>query len=393
MAFKDLHKLKKIAVVEKESISVPYLVVGKDIFSLSLYTHLKELHGEANVRLLTQDAIVSSDLLLKGPSTLRGETNQRLFRELYPDVPLTRCNENALFYKDMAWKSFGGRSKPEALKYDEGFFTGDRIDPDFSKVFDEKFFTDEFLSLMNKESYQVLIKSIRREETGGFVVECINGTEFHTGELFFGFSPYQYLQFYNDKNQLSDSFIEFCESTKTTSALFVKFVFEKPVSDLKETLFIPLSYTHEWGHFIGEFRASKSGEQEIEFMHFLEDQVMSEEDVSRTIRLLKKNMEKIFDNFLKIKSQDYITLEQELGCLKIDDSLFQKSLTSGKGENEKLTFIGINAPITNEQCASFSFEYSGETLNGLMRALILDVNHTKKIGLGMLTKETTAHNI
>ncbi len=393
MAFKDLHKLKKIAVVEKESISVSYLVVGKDIFALSLYTHLKQIHGAENVRLLTQDAITPSDLILKGPSTLRGETNQRLFRELFPEVPLLRCNENALFYKDMNWKSFGGRSKPEVLKYDEGFFTGDRIDPDFSKVFDEKFFTEEFLAEMNKEAYQVLVKAIRRETGGGFVVECINGTEFHSEEVYFGFSPYQYLQFYKDKSELSDSFIEFCESTKTTSALFVKFQFEKPVSDLKETLFIPLSYTHEWGHFIGEFKLGPNGSQEIEFVHFLEDQVMSEEDVSRTIRLLKKNMEKIFDNFLKIKSQDYITLEQEIGCLKIDDSLFEKSLESEKGENSRLTFIGINAPISSKQCASYTFEYSSETLNGLMRALVIDVNHTKKIELGMLTKETTAHNI
>ena len=393
MAFKDLHKLKKIAIVEKESISVPYLVVGKDIFSLSLYTHLKELHGEDKVRLLSQEPITPSDLILKGPSTLRGETNQRLFKELYPDVPITKCSESALFYKDMSWKSFGGRSKPEALKYDEGFFTGDRIDPDFKKVFDEKFFTAEFLSQMNRESYQVLIKSISRTPESGFVVECINGTEFHAEEMYFGFSPYQYLKFYSDKSQLSDSFIQFCESTKTTSALFVKFIFEKPLSDQKETLFIPLSYTHEWGHFIGEFRANDEGLQEIEFMHFLEDQVMSEEDVSRTIRLLKKNMEKIFDKFLKIKSHDYITLEQEIGCLKIDDSLFQESLVSGKGESHKLSFIGINGPITNEQCDTHTFEYSTESLNGIMRALILDTKHTKKIELGMLTKETTAHNI
>lgn len=393
MAFKDLHKLKKIAVIEKESIEVPYLVVGKDIFSLSLYNHLKKLHGESKVRLLTQDAVVPADLILKGPSTMRGETNQRLFKELYPDVPLTKCSENSLFYKDMSWKSFGGRSKPEALKYDEGFFTGDRIDPDFTKLFDENFFSEEYLKEINKEAYQVLIKAIRRLESGGFVVECINGTEFNCEELFFGFSPYQYLQFYTEKNQLSDSFIEFCESTKTSSALFVKFVFpNEPLSDLKETLFIPLSYTHEWGHFIGEFRVV-NGVQEIEFMHFLDDDVMSEEDVSRIIRLLKKNMEKIFDNFSKIKPLDYITLEQEIGCLKIDDNLFKKSLESGNTESEKLTFIGINAPIPDEQRANYTFEYSSETLNGLMRGLVLYSNHTKKFELGMLTKETTAHNI
>lgn len=377
MAFKDIHKLKKIAVIERETITVPYLVMGKDVFSLSLYNDLKLAHGAENVRLLSQDALLKSDLLPKGPSSIRGETNQKMFKTLLPDVKITKCSENSLFYKDMTWKSFGGRSKSEVLKYDEGFYTGDRIDPDFGEVFKNISMTDEFIESVNKEAYQVKVKSIARNEEG-FIVECINGTEFHSKHLYFGISPYHYLQFFTEKNQLSDSFIEFCEGTKTSSALFVKFVFEdRPLSELKETLFIPLSYTHDWGHFIGEFREN-NGVQEIEFMHFLEDDLMSEEDVSRVIRLLKKNMEKIFEDFLKIKVRDFISLEQEIGCLKIDDTLFLKSLESGKDELKNLYFIGINAPVVNDQCDNSTFEYSSETLNGVVRGLVVQANHMKK---------------
>lgn len=377
MAFKDLHKLKKIAVVEKESITAPYLVVGKDNFALSLYADLKKKHGAERVRLLSEDAVLKSDLLPKGPSSVRGETNQKVFNHLFAGAIKLKCEDNALFYKDMTWKSFGGRSKSEALKYDEDFFTGPRIDPDFDEVFKNVEHSDEFLESINKEAYQVKIKNIRREGEG-FIVECINGTEFHTEHLYFGLSPYHYLQFYSEKNQLSDSFIEFCESTKTSSALFVKFVFEdKPLSDLKETLFIPLSYTHEWGHFVGEFKEI-NGVQEIEFMHFMEDHLMSEEDVSRVIRLLKRSMEKIFDNFLKITVREYISLEQEIGCLKIDDELFLKSLEAAKGDSKNLTFIGINAPIVDEQCIKGSFEYSKREVNGITRGLLIQSNHTKK---------------
>ena len=284
MAFKDIHKLKKITVVEKETITVPYLVIGKDIFSLSLYNDLKTAHGVENVRLLSQDAILRSDLFPKGPSSIRGETNQRLFKELYPDVVLTKCSENSMFYKDSQWKSFGGRSKSEVLKYDEGFFTGDRIDPDFEQIFKNIPHSDEFINLVSEEAYHVKIKAIRRVEAR-FIVECINGTEFNCEYLYFGLSPNHYLEYYTEKSELSDEFIQFCESTKTSSALFVKYAFqEKPLSDLKETLFIPLSYTHDWGHFIGEFK-NNNGVQEIEFMHFLEDHLVSEEDVSRIIRL------------------------------------------------------------------------------------------------------------
>lgn len=378
MAFKDIHKLKKIAVVERETVTVPYLVIGKDIFSLSLYNDLKTAHGKKNVRLLSQDALLRSDLLPKGPSSIRGETNQRLFKELYPDVKITKCNENSLFYKDMTWKSFGGRSKSEALKYDEGFFTGDRIDPDFEEIFKNIPHSDDFINEVSAEAYHVKVKSLRRSETG-FIVECINGTEFHCEHLYFGLSPYHYLEFYSEKSELSDAFIQFCESTKTSSALFVKYIFDgKPLSDMKETLFIPLSYTHEWGHFIGEFKDVK-GVQEIEFMHFLEDHLMSEEDVSRVIRLLKKSMEKIFDNYLKIKCHEYISLEQEIGCLKIDDVIFDKSLEVHSIEHKNLSFIGINAPISKQQREGFSFGYSPETLNGVMRGLLVQSNHMKKL--------------
>jgi hypothetical protein len=379
MAFKDIHKLKKIAVVEKENISTPYLVIGKDVFTLALYTKLKLAHGPENVRLISEDEVLRSDLFPKGPSFLRGAVNQDVLKGIRPDITVTEIKENALFYKDMTWKSFGGRSKSEALKYDEEFFTGPRLDVDFKQLFSELGSnTDEYLAGINQEAYQVRLKGIKKSETG-FSVECINGTEFHSEYLYFGKSPYHYMELYGDKSELSDSFIEFCESTKTSSALFVKFVFESnPLSDMKETLFIPLSYTHEWGHFIGEFREN-GGKQEIEFMHFMEDDLMSEEDVSRVIRLLKKSMEKIFDKFLKIKSQEFIILEQELGCLKIDDSLFSKSLSAGKEETKNFFFIGVNAPILDEHCVQSSFEYSREGLSGMTRGLVVQANLLKNL--------------
>jgi hypothetical protein len=381
MAFKDLHKLKKVVVVEKENIKVQHLVVGKDIFALSIYKALKDKYGSEQVRLLSEDPILKSDLLPKGPSSVRGESNQKIIQELYPQSVGVVGAEQALFYKDMTWKSFGGRSKSEALKFNEEFFTGPRFNVDTTAIFPELAGADEFLAGLNSEAYQVRLKSIERYNDG-FKVECLNGTEFECEKLYFGQSPYQYLEFYSQKNELSDTFIEFCESTKTPSAICVKFVFESPISDLQETLFIPLSYTHEWGHFVGEFNLVKNDnkdEQEIEFIHFLDEDQASEEDISRFIRLLKKNMEKIFDKFSKIKAREYIVLEQEIGCLKIDDKLFVQSLKIEKDEMKNLFFIGINAPIEDTQRENTSFEYSSGGGDVLARALLVHSILLKKI--------------
>jgi hypothetical protein len=384
MAFKDLHKLKKIAVVEKENINVAHLVVGKDIFALSLYKVLVEKHGKDNVRLLSEDTVLKSDLWVKGPGSIRGSANQKVVEELYPEAVVKKFEENAIFYKDMTWKSFGGRSKPEALKFNEEFYTSSRFDIDPTKIFPELENTESFLEEINSSAYQVRVKAIRREGEG-FIVECINGTEFSCEKLYFGQSPFQYLNFYTNKNELSDHFIEFCEGTKTPSALFVKYVLEKPVSDIKETMFIPLSYTHEWGHYVGEFKdvsESQSGPthaQEIEFIHFVDEDHVSEEDVSRIIRSLKKNMEKIFENFSKIKSQEFISLESEIGCLKIDDELFFKSLVGAREEVSNLFFLGINAPIVDTQSEKAMFEYSKNEINILSRALMVHHFLFKKI--------------
>jgi hypothetical protein len=146
---------------------------------------------------------------------------------------------------------------------------------------------------------------------------------------------------------------------------------------MKETLFIPLSYTHEWGHFVGEFK--NKGFQEIEFMHFVDEDQSSEEDISRTIRLLKKNMEKIFDQFTKNEHREFISLEQEIGCLKIDDNLFRTSLDSLKEILKNFTFIGINAPIANEHRVQSIFEYSTEELSGITRGLVVHQLCEKKL--------------
>lgn len=357
MAFKDIHKLKKIVEVQKEFIEVPHLVVGKDMFAIGIYRELVLKYGAANVRLLSEDQILASDSMIKGPGTIRGEENKKVIHDLFPDLAVTKIEKPSIFYKDMAWKAFGGRSKPEALKFDEEFFTSTRYEiplPEIPNI---------------EESYQVKIKSIAKKDNH-FLIECINGTEFSCEKLYFGKSPYHYMHYFSDKNFLSDRFIQFCESTQTSSALVVKFVFERPISDIEETMFIPLSYTHEWGHFVGEFKTIGT-QQTIEFVHFIDEDHTSEEDISRTIRQLKKSLEKIFEKFSSVKMEEFIAIEHEIGCLKIDDNAYNECLESDKKNTDNLFFIGINAPILKAYCAEAMCEYSASDVSFLARGLLV----------------------
>lgn len=370
MAFKDIHKLKKIVEVQKEFIETDHLIVGKDIFAISLYKSLVEKHGESSVRLLSEDQISSADILMKGPSTIRGEENKKVIQNLYPDIATEAVNAASLYYKDLTWKAFGGRSKPEALKFDEEFFVSSRLNVDESSFHSWFINSEETIHEINSKAYQVKIKSIIQTDEK-YLVECINGTEFKTRKLYFGKSPFYFLNHYTEKNHLSDHFIQFCESTKTVHGLFIKYIFNEKLTELNETLFIPLSYTHEWGHFVGEFK-TQNNKQVAEFLHYIDEDHTNEEEISRTIRQLKKSFEKIFENFSKIKFQEFISIEDEMGCLKIDDSLFDKCLDENFTLLNNLHFIGVNAPIKKADCGNASFEYSREGVNLLARALIVE---------------------
>lgn len=369
MAFKDIHKLKKVVEIQKENIQVEHLVIGKDIFAISTFKFLVEKYGMEKVRLLSEDKINSSDLYLKGPSTVRGDENKKVLLNLYPDLEFT-INENLpVFYKDLTWKSFGGRSKSEALKHDEEYFVSGRVDFKEEQLFPWLTSEDVFYEDLNTHAYQVKVKGIQFNNEKKFVVECVNGTEFTVEKLYFGRAPAYFLEKFINKSELSDKFIQFCESTNTVSALYIKYLFEKPISDMKETMFIPLSYTHEWGHYIGEFK-TRDEKQVAEFFHYINKDHVTEEDMSRIIRSLKKSFEKIFDNFLKINFQEFISIEDEVGCLKIDDGLFEDCVLENLEMFNRLFFLGKSAPIPVLRDSNSRFEYSNSGVTHLGRAIL-----------------------
>ncbi len=361
MAFKDIHKLKKIQEVQKENIETDYLVIGHDVFAISIFRDLINKFGDDKVRLLSQEKFELKDLSPKGPSGIRGEANQNYLKANFDSSIYNEINEVSQFYKDMQWKPFGGRSKPEALKFNEDHFTTSRMDLNYQEVF--PFIKEEgFLNWLNEKTYGVRIKSILKKDER-FFVECVNGTEFSAKYLICGLAPFEYLNFYKNKNELSSEFIQFCEGTTSPSALYVKLEFSKPLTDLKETLFIPLSYTHDWGHLIGEFK-SNDRLQSCDFVHYLDKDQTTEEDISRIIRHLKKSLEKIFQQPKNLPVKEYISIEDSSGCLKIDDELFLQI----KSTLSNLYFVGNSAPIEAISMQA-AFAYSRSEMNYEVRAL------------------------
>ena len=79
--------------------------------------------------------------------------------------------------------------------------------------------------------------------------------------------------------------------------------------------------------------------QRAEFLHFIDKEQMSEDEVAKRLRHLKKNFEKIFSNFDEQKTRDFVSLSENGGCRKIDNE--QKTFAENDFKN--LFFIGENA--------------------------------------------------
>lgn len=370
MGFKDIRSLKKEEVKEFTTRFVRHLVVGEDIHSVALYKSLKEKFGEAEVALLCKKELSPLELLPHGPSDLRGDTNINLFKEMFPEAKISIHEEEAEYFKEQEFRKFSGRGRCEPLLWGEEYYKSKRADINLSEIY--PFLNDlEFFKMLNLVTLKNAVTDIHQIDASDLIenanwsLETTVGESIQAEHLYWGAGPQSFLSSYKDKNKLTNKFIEFCESTEAPASLYLKFIYDEPISEKAETLFVPLSYTHEWGHFIGEF-GTENGKQSIEFILYVDIFQQNEEDISRKIRLLKRHVEKIFKKAKNISSTEFIYLESHTACPKIDDSLYKDSF-----ENmPNLEMISTNGLITVNKEGSGSFEDSLGGVTHLMRALV-----------------------
>lgn len=349
MSYSVLKKFKKQEERKFEEKYARHIVYGQDLYSLLVFEDLCVKHGAENVRLITNSQIDAKDIRNNGPSVFRGEKNLQIFKKYILNSE-TSYSGTPIYFKDLSLKKFGGRGKPQPLMAGEDFFTMPSFEVDFDHYIERAI---NALSAYSDSIESQRLVGIETDtpsdlvEPSHFKLVCGNDTIYRCDQLHFGYNPFVFYTLFEDKPSLSNEFIEYCESVNGPWTLTVHLKFQSQITEVKETVFLPLSYTHDWGHFIGEFaRASEETgkSQEASFIYFVDQEHVNEEEVSRRIRLLKKQIVKAFPDAKDVKFEEYVSLKENTPS----SSFREFDLGSGDHFPNNLSFFGVNAPLGNE---------------------------------------------
>ncbi|EQC44764.1 hypothetical protein [Bacteriovorax sp. Seq25_V] len=366
MAFSDILKLKKVEEVKEEKIFIKNAVIGFGVFAIDLCSHLNRIEP-GSAKILTSDAIDEANLKILGPSLVRGEENISAISKVVEGLEVY----NSQFYKELKFHDFGKRTKPQTLLWGEEFFTADHVNVELEELL-PVLKEENLLEKIIEQSLVVKISKIEKAipedliDQANFKITCTNGLVIECEQIFYSHTPDTFYELFKDKRALTDNFVAFCESTKTPCALYFHMELEEELTDSKNTFFFPLSFTHDWGHFIGEFEKTEKG-QLARFVTFINKEETTEEDISKKLRLLKKNFEKSFEKFNEKKCREFVVLRENTYCPKIDDNFLEEE----KDELDKLTFIGFNAPFSARLRKNQNFEDSNLETSLLTRALLV----------------------
>jgi len=328
--------LKKQKKENKSYIELESLVVGEDIHTLCYIFNRRE--KLENSKFIISKRIDFEETFGKGYEKIRGKQNIDFCKKGPMGPFLSEATISPTFFKDNQFRLFGGRSKSETLQKEEVFFTQKSINFEFGNGF--SFLRDSsFWDFFYKESHVSQINKVElKEKDGDWIIELLNGTTFRSKNLIWGLPPWKLLSFFGNKSELNNGFIEFCENTRGAFSLKVLFKLKEKISEMKETFFIPLSLTHEWGHFLGNFY-ELGDEYFLELNHYFNPEKLSEEEISKRIKILKRSLEKVFPSFSKSLDNEYLSINENVSQVVGNPLLKEKNKMRG------LTFIGENAPL------------------------------------------------
>lgn len=344
--------LKQDSTTNEKRLYIQNLVVGNDFFAIKKLLKLQNSLGRESVRLLSERELSKEALLSQWKCTPKLLRNKEALSDiigLFPRLEIIPEDSPCTFYKDTKFHEFGGRAKSFELKPLEEYFT--RPSADYRL---DLFFSDEEWNhlddTLQETSFNKIIEKIEMTspedlvEKTNFIIYTGENERIECEKLYYFDSPKKLLKLIKNNEELPDSLHEFSSSIQERAGLVVHFSFPKKLHEKKETVFLPQSVTHEWGHFICDFEAydefSKKQEATV-LMLIQDDDGGSEEELAKKIRLMKRVMERIYPEMSKMEYQEHIHYSDEMFLADIPDQVSNLGM-------ESLQILGVGAPLDNK---------------------------------------------
>ncbi len=262
---------------------------------------------------------------------VRDEKVVEAIQEIFPSSVSKKFENEALFYKDQEFKSFNGRAKPHKLLNFEDYFIDRPWLVNCNLISQDLNFENNLLKgNINSISF----------DNSKWTIKLSNNFLVETENLYWGRSRKEFYRLLDStsKNNLSDEETSFITGIEDYSLLNIWIKLDQIVKENSQTLFIPQSQTHDYGHYILDFHEPNRSEssQYVTANIIIQNRAADEVELGDKYKKLKRKVDRIFSGFSNYIVSEEINLFPNFLCKYTNDSI--------EKESEKLPhFIGPQA--------------------------------------------------
>lgn len=349
--FKDR---KMISETLTAASHVKHIIVGHDLGAVLKLLEIRQLFPLDSVKLISP-RLMSRQMLVEnyqfGVSQLRSAAaveniyKKHFNAKFYPQV------KEASFYKDGKFHEFGHRAKPMNILAGEEFFTHKGFKTELSGLFDQESW-DNLDSILNQFLEVRIFESIEKAtpddlvERAEWKLTFKDFSRLSCENIYLTLSPKKFLSHLQRKENLTPELIDACTSMKIQAGIAVTWVLNKEMHQFEQTLFIPQSMTHEWGHFIVEFERydHQRGEQLCHILFLIQEEEAQTEELAGKIKLMKRVLDRVFPDIELAIKKEMIRFDEEMLISEVKDSAIEQI----GFDYPTLKFLGQLSPMPAE---------------------------------------------
>lgn len=331
-----------------------HVILGQDLGAVLKLMEIRRNFPEESIRLISTRPINRQTLIENydfGVSQLRSPGAVENIYKKHHNAKILPQSGEAIFYKDGKFHEFSGRAKSMEILPGEEFFTQKGYKLELSSLFSESEW-ESLDTVLNEHSEIRMFESIEKTTPSDLVDKkewCLTFKDFASAScetLYVSMSPKKFLSHLHNKEKVTPELIDVCSSVKVQGALSVTWKLDKEIYPEEKTLFIPQSMTHEWGHFIVEFESFnyQKKEQLCHVLFLIHEEEPQTEDLGSKIRLMKRVLDRVFNDIEKHIKQEYIRFDEEMFISDVKDS----SIEQLSFDYPTLQFLGQSSPMTGE---------------------------------------------